>query len=52
MNKFVPLLFLSLTFIQLIGPATVNTLVWSVRCALELDQDIVNKTEEKVNRVI
>lgn len=51
-SEYALLKHIPLHWIQLIGPATVDTLVWSVRCAPELDQDIVNKTEEKVNRVI
>ncbi len=37
-------------FIQY-GPATVDLLVWSVRCNRELDKDIINKTNEKMKSV-
>jgi serine/threonine protein kinase len=51
-SEYALLQHIPLHWIQLIGPATVDTLVWSVRCAPELDKDIVQKTEEKVNSVL
>lgn len=51
-SEYALLKHIPLHWIQLIGPATVDTLVWSVRCAPELDQDIVNKTEEKVKKLV
>lgn len=32
------------------GPATVDLLVWSVRCKPELDQDVIRKTNEKIKQ--
>ena len=42
---------LPLKWIQLMGPATVDTMVWSVQCQPEKDKDIVNKTLKKVERL-
>lgn len=39
-------------WIELVGPATVDTLVWSVRCDPKLDEDIVQKTKEKVKVIL
>lgn len=41
-----------LKWIELIGPATVDTMVWSVRCDPKLDQDIIHKTQNKVEKVL
>lgn len=41
-----------LGWIELVGPATVDTLVWSVRCDPKLDEDIAQKTKEKVEKVL
>ena len=40
-----------LKWVQLIGPATVDSLVWSVRCSPELDKDIIQKVEHKVSQL-
>lgn len=41
-----------LSWIELVGPATVDTMVWSVKCDPKLDEDIVKKTKEKVEAVL
>ena len=41
-----------LHWIELIGPATIDTMVWSVRCDPKLDQDIIHKTEDRVEKVL
>jgi serine/threonine protein kinase len=38
-------------WIHLMGPATVDTMVWSVRCRPDLDKDIIEKTQERIQQV-
>jgi serine/threonine protein kinase len=42
---------LPVKWIRIMGPATVDTMVWSVRCSREQDTNIVNKTHSRIHKV-
>ena len=49
-SEYSLLKFLPVKWIRMAGPATVDTLVWSVRCNPNLDKDIIEKTQQKILR--
>lgn len=47
-SEYVLLKHIPTRWIRLLGPASVDSLVWSVRCKPELDKDIVKKVNKRV----
>ena len=41
---------LPVKWIQMMGPGTIDTMVWSVRCNQDLDQDIVRRTTARIGK--
>jgi len=39
-------------WIRMMGPGTIDTLVWSVRCNHFLDDDIVSRTKKRIHQVM
>ena len=51
-SEYSLLRYLPIKWIQMMGPGTIDTMVWSVRCNQDLDQDIVRQTRERIQKVL
>jgi serine/threonine protein kinase len=50
-SEYSLLRYLPAKWIQMMGPGTIDTMVWSVRCNQDLDQDIVRRTSQRIDDV-
>jgi hypothetical protein len=51
-SEYSLLKYLPVKWIRIMGPATVDTMVWSVRCNHDIDEDIVRRTKIRVDEVL
>ena len=51
-SEYSLLRYLPIKWIQMMGPGTIDTMVWSVRCNQDLDQDIVRRTTGRIKNIL